>query len=79
MPWRRFALLTVLFTVVHVIVTVSSVLIAIGPGFDLDHPEVRSSFSQRAFGVFTDILMQPGSALGNLLGVTPRTSLRQLL
>jgi hypothetical protein len=55
--------------------TVAAMLIALGHGFDLDHPEMQSSFPQRISGALTNILMQPGIGFWDLLGFTPRTTL----
>jgi hypothetical protein len=71
---RRFVFLTILFALVHGVATVVSLLISFGHGFNLDHPEMQSSFQQRVFGWLTNLLMQPGSTFWDSVGVTPKTS-----
>ena len=79
MPLRRFSMLPFLFALLHGALIIVSELIVVGAGFNLDHPEVQSSYPQRVFGILLSVLMQPGATVWERLRVTPRSSLIELL
>jgi hypothetical protein len=71
---RRFLFLTGIFTLIHGILTVTSVVIAVSRGFDIDHP-VEPTYLERASGTIAGILMQPIAAVTDFLSIPLRSSL----
>jgi hypothetical protein len=73
---RRFLTLTAVFTLIHGIVTITSIGVAFSAGMArFDHPEVRTTFLERICELTANVLMQPAGRVVDAVNVAPRSSL----
>lgn len=73
---RRFLTLTAIFTLIHGIVTITSIGVAFSAGMArFDHPEIRATYLERVFGLIATVLMQPADRVVEGFNVVPRSSL----